>query len=193
MTSNPNSPRHAVLFSDASDDWPTPQDFFDRLNAEFEFGLDVCADRVNAKAAAYYGLDHSDPARRDALNCDWVADAGGAAVWMNPPYGRFGIKQFMAKAVEAARKGATVVCLVPARTDTKWWHSAVHESTVAVEVRFVKGRLRFGGATASAPFPSAVLVFGPGTKGTFAAMPNRGRLPRPVGQMELFDDSDAAA
>lgn len=165
--------KHQVHFSSASDDWPTPIDFFERLNDEFGFKLDVCADVANAKAPNYYGLDHVDPARRNALNCDWAADSCGAPVWMNPPYGRAGIKEFMAKAVAAAEGGATVVCLVPARTDTKWWHDSVHQDRAAAEVRFVRGRLKFGDATTAAPFPSAVIVLGPKADRTMKAVPNR--------------------
>lgn len=148
-----------AAFSSASDDWPTPQDFFDTLNQEFGFVLDVCASRKNRKATRYYGLDHPTPARRDGLTADWAADAraAGGAVWMNPPYGRGITGQWMAKAAAEVAKGATVVALVPARTDTAWFHDHALEH----EVRFVKGRLKFGAGTNSAPFPSAVVVMRP--------------------------------
>lgn len=136
------------MFSSKSDDWETPQEFFDKLNAEFGFVLDVCATPQNAKCAAFIS--------RDSLSEDWnqAADIKGA-IWMNPPYGR-GIGEWVEKARRTAERGRTVVCLVPARTDTRWWHD--HIQGVA-EVRFVKGRLKFGGHKNSAPFPSAVVIF----------------------------------
>lgn len=120
----------------------TPQEFFNRLNDEFNFTVDVCATPENAKCNRYYTKQD------DGLSHDWVGN-----VWMNPPYGRE-IGLWMEKANKAAKSGATVVCLVPARTDTAWWH----EHVIKHEVRFIKGRLKFGGAKNSAPFPSAVVV-----------------------------------
>ena len=135
-----------VHFSSATDLHATPQDFFDKLNVEFGFGLDVCATPENAKCPRYY--TKAD----DGLAQDW----GTGAVWINPPYGRE-IGAWMRKANEAAKSGATVVCLVPARTDTNWWH----EYAIQHEVRFVRGRLKFGDAKNCAPFPSAVVVIKP--------------------------------
>ena len=137
---------NAVHFSSNTDLWATPQDFFDKVNAEFGFTLDVCATPLNAKCARYF------TAEDDGLAQDW----SGERVWMNPPYGR-AISAWMRKAFEAAQAGSLVVCLVPARTDTAWWHdfSAPHE------VRFVRGRLKFGGSQNSAPFPSALVVMRP--------------------------------
>jgi phage N-6-adenine-methyltransferase len=138
-----------VMFSSASDEWETPQDFFDKLNAEFRFTLDVCATAYNAKCKIY--LDKS----LDGLAQNWRADI----CWMNPPYGR-GLIDWMRRAYVAASLGATVVCLVPSRTDTKWWH----EYAAKGEIRLIRGRLRFGGAPNSAPFPSALVIFRPGGK-----------------------------
>lgn len=183
MATNPSP--HAVHFSSATDDWPTPQDFFDRLNLEFGgFSLDVCASNANHKAPKWFGHDHAHWARRDALKRNWTVDAGGAPIWMNPPYGR-AIKPFMEKAVQEARRGATVVCLVPARTDTAWWHESTHEAQVRCDIRFVKGRLKFGDGTGTAPFPSAVIVLGPLATGHVSAMSAR----KKVQQMQptLFD------
>jgi phage N-6-adenine-methyltransferase len=135
-----------VHFSSKTCLWETPQDFFDELDREFGFTLDVCALPENAKCRRYFSPE------RDGLKQDWTG-----VCWMNPPYGRE-IGEWVAKAFESARNGATVVCLLPARTDTAWWHTYVMEAT---EVRFVRGRLRFGGAENSAPFPSAVVVFRP--------------------------------
>lgn len=135
----------SVHFSSATDLWATPQDFFDQLNAEFGFTLDVCATADNAKCAKFY------TAADDGLAQPWHG-----VCWMNPPYGRE-IGKWMAKALQASQQGATVVCLVPSRTDTRWWH----DSAVKGEVRFIKGRLKFGSAKANAPFPSAVVVYRP--------------------------------
>jgi site-specific DNA-methyltransferase (adenine-specific) len=160
MPGNNKKNKHAVHFSSASDDWPTPQGFYDRLDTEFDFALDVCASKVNHKAPRWYGLDHPVASRRDGLLGDWVADAAGGAIWMNAPYGT-PMRRFMAKAVASARRGATVVSLVPVRTDTRWWHASTHEADVPWEVRFLKGRLRFGHAETPAPFPSGIIVLGP--------------------------------
>lgn len=141
--------RLAVHFSSATDDWATPQEFFDELDAEFDFTLDVCASDSNAKCGRYFTRDD------DGLSQTWDAER----CWMNPPYGRE-IKEWMRKAYGSSLEGALVVCLVPARTDTAWWHDYAAKAT---EIRFVRGRLRFGSAKHSAPFPSAVVVFRPCT------------------------------
>lgn len=136
-----------VHFSSATDLHATPQEFFDKLNAEFHFTLDVCATPENAKCFNYFDKE------QDGLSKNWVSASSGGSVWMNPPYGRE-IGRWMEKANDAAKDGVTVVCLVPARTDTKWWH----ECAIQHEVRFIRGRLKFGDAKNSAPFPSAVIV-----------------------------------
>jgi phage N-6-adenine-methyltransferase len=136
----------SVHFSSASDDWPTPQDFFDKCNAEFgPFDLDVAAAPDNAKCPRYF------TAWDDGLSREWTGK-----VWMNPPYGRT-IGDWMRKAYESAQAGALVVCLVPARTDTAWWH----DYAIKGQIRFIRGRLKFGGHENSAPFPSALVVFSP--------------------------------
>lgn len=136
----------SVHFSSATPEWATPQDFFDKLHAEFDFTLDPCCTHDNAKCPKYYTM--SD----DGLSQDW----GRERVYMNPPYRR-AIKAWMKKAYEAARGGSLVVCLVPARTDTSWWHDFAAKG----EIRFVRGRLKFGGHVNPAPFPSAIVVFRP--------------------------------
>lgn len=150
----------AVMFGKATDEWSTPQGYFDALDLEFCFWLDVAASEDNAKCVVYF------TAEDDALSKDWAT--GGVVkqptCWMNPPYSR--CREFIAKAAQEARKGCTVVCLVPSRTDTRWWHSDVWDADrktyrPGVEVRFVKGRLKFGNSTNSAPFPSVVIVFRP--------------------------------
>ncbi len=135
-----------AMFSSKTDQWATPQDFFDKLNAAFKFDIDVCALPENAKCAVYY------TPQDDGLEQDWRG-----TVWMNPPYGTE-ISAWVRKAYQAAKNnGATVVCLLPARVDTKWWHAYC----VKGEVHFLQGRLKFGGSKNSAPFPSVVVVFRP--------------------------------
>lgn len=132
------------LFTSNTDQWATPQDFFDKLDKEFEFDIDVCADLHNHKCRNYFSKE------QDGLKQDWKG-----VCWMNPPYGRV-IGDWVKKAYESSLNGATVVCLLPARTDTKWWH----EYCMKGEIRLVKGRLKFGDSKNSAPFPSAVVIFG---------------------------------
>jgi phage N-6-adenine-methyltransferase len=134
-----------VHYMSQRQDWETPQYLFDGLNAEFGFDRDVCATPENAKCREFFSPDD------DALAQRW-----DGVCWMNPPYGR-GIERWMKKAFRSAQDGATVVCLVPARTDTKWWHQYARRG----EVRFLRGRLKFGCAKNSAPFPSAIVIFWP--------------------------------
>lgn len=152
----------ALMFSKNSDEWRTPQDFFEALDAEFGFDVDAAASAENAWKESYFGLDHPREGRRDALAIDWWP--WGRVFWLNPPYSK--CREFIAKAAESSLKGCTVVCLVPSRTDTRWWHEHVwdretHQPKAGVEIRFVKGRLTFGGAAAGAPFPSVVIVMRP--------------------------------
>lgn len=135
-----------VHFSSETDLWATPQDLFDKLNAKYGFTLDVCAVAENAKCARFFSPED------DGLQQPWQG-----VCWMNPPYGRT-IGHWMAKAYASSKAGATVVCLVPARTDTAWWHDyAVHG-----DIEFLRGRLKFGGHKNNAPFPSAIVVFNAG-------------------------------
>lgn len=137
------------------DTWTTPRDFFDELNKEFNFGLDAAALQASTLVPDnWYGPDHPDPASRDALKIDWNHNSRGRPIWLNPPYGRT-IKDWMRKAHSVAQAGGTVVCLVPARTDTAWWHDYCIN---AYEIRYIRGRLKFGGQKNSAPFPSAIVI-----------------------------------
>ena len=137
----------SVHFSSATDLWSTPSKFYDDLNAEFLFTLDVCATFENAKCQKFFTVYD------DGLSQEW-----NGVCWMNPPYGRT-ISDWMKKAYSSSLNNATVVCLVPSRTDTNWWH----DFAMMGEIRFIKGRLKFGGHKNSAPFPSAVVVFRPPT------------------------------
>ena len=150
---------NAGLFTSTTDEWPTPQDLYDTLHAEFGFDLDPCADHSNAKCPRYFTRDD------DGLTQNWAG-----TVFMNPPYGRE-MKRWIKKAHDESLRGATVVCLIPARTDTTYWHDHVMKAS---EVRFIRRRLHFanarhdarkadGSATAhNAPFPSVIVVFRPG-------------------------------
>ena len=135
------------MMSSKTPEWATPQKLFDKLNAEFgPFSLDPCATPDNAKCANYYTKDD------DGLSRIWVG-----TVFMNPPYGR-GIGAWMKKAKETSEtQGTTVVCLVPARTCSAWWHDYAMKG----EIRFIRGRVKFGGHKWNAPFPSAIVIFRP--------------------------------
>jgi phage N-6-adenine-methyltransferase len=139
-----------VHFSSQTDLWETPADLFSALDEEFGFETDVCALPSNAKCTRFF-----TPAE-DGLTQAWTG-----VCYMNPPYGRQ-IGLWVRRAYESSRDGAVVVCLLPARTDTAWWHRYV---TRASEVRFLRGRLRFGGGEHPAPFPSVIVVFRPDDDG----------------------------
>lgn len=135
-----------VHFSSKTDLWSTPQDFYNKLNFIYQFNLDPCSDGTNAKCEQYFTKED------DGLKQDW----SGKRVFMNPPYGRE-IKHWMKKAYEESLKGALVVCLVPSRTDTAWWH----DYAINGDIEFLRGRLKFGNSKNPAPFPSALVVFKP--------------------------------
>ena len=130
-------------FGTGRQDWETPATVFDPLNAEFRFTLDVCATAENAKCPRYY------TAADNALAQPWEG-----VCWMNPPFGTQGA--WVRKAYEESqRNGTTVVCLLPARTNTNWWHSYCMKG----EIRFIKGRPKFKGAKHGLPQPLAIVVF----------------------------------
>lgn len=134
----------AVMFSSRSDEWETPDDLFRTLDSRYHFTLDVCATAQNAKCPRYFTRE------QDGLAQEWRG-----VCWMNPPYGRQ-IGVWVKKAYETAQCGnGTVICLLPSRTDTRWWHDYCMKG----EIVFIKGRLRFCGSKNPAPFPSAVVIF----------------------------------
>lgn len=136
-----------LMFSSKSGKWDTPQDFFDKLNEEFHFSLDPCADDKNHKCKKYYTEE------QDGLKQDW----SGESVFCNPPYGKE-VKRWVEKCFTEVYAGncKCAVMLLNARTDTKWFHQYIYRKA---EVRFVKGRLKFGDAKTPAPFPSMVVIF----------------------------------
>lgn len=149
------------LFTSNTPEWETPQALFDQLNKEFNFTIDVCATKENAKCKNYFTKEDN------GLLKTWYGTC-----WMNPPYGRQ-IGEWVEKAYGFAgmeyavgpdyfsgrnKKTTKVVCLLPARTDTRWFHTFIYKKP-NVEIRFLKGRLKFGNSKNSAPFPSMIVIF----------------------------------
>lgn len=136
-----------LMFSSNSDMWSTPQEFFNKLNEEFNFTLDPCATQFNAKCALFFTEEDN------GLSKNWQ----GHTVFCNPPYGRK-TKDWVKKCSEEAQKtDTTVVMLIPARTDTLYFHNYIYNK--AREIRFIKGRLKFGDSENPAPFPSMIVIF----------------------------------
>lgn len=132
------------MMTSKTPEWETPKELFDELDREFNFQLDVCATKENAKLRWFFTKED------DGLEQDWM----NARCWMNPPYGRE-IGKWIKKASEI--QGGVVVALLPARTDTKWFHDYIYKKA---EIRFIKGRVKFGGK-GPAPFPSMIVIFNP--------------------------------
>lgn len=144
-----------ALYSSAKDDWETPQALFDKLDQEFHFNMDAAANEKNSKCPMFLSKVDSN-----ALVVDWQEyappDNRKLTVFLNPPYGNE-MQAWMKKATDEANKGATVVCLVHARTDTRWFQDFVLPN--ANEIRFIRGRVKFGDGKQSCPFPSIIIVF----------------------------------
>lgn len=136
------------LYSSNKDDWETPKDLFKKLDREFGFTQDVCANTNNKKCDNYFSIQD------DGLKQPWFGVA-----WMNPPYGR-GIDKWLAKAYRESHNDCICVCLLPVRSDTKWWHNYVMKS---YEIRLLTRRLSFEGSNNKAPFPAAIVIFKPGS------------------------------
>lgn len=135
-----------LMFSSKSDNWETPQYLYDELDSEFHFTLDPCADDQNHKCGMYFTKE------QDGLKQEWTG-----VVFCNPPYGRE-VGRWVEKAYNSARGGCTVVLLISARTDTRYFHEYIYHKA---EIRFIKGRVKFGGSKNPAPFPSMVCIFRP--------------------------------
>ncbi len=129
-----------------TDDWATPQYLFDEWNAKYDFDLDAAASSTNHKCDNWYGLDHPEESKRDGLAQAWTG-----ITWVNPPYGRV-LNQWVGHAAEQL---SPVVMLLPARTDTRWFHSYC----INQRITFIKGRVKFGGSSFGAPFPSMIVEF----------------------------------
>ena len=135
------------MFSSETDIWSTPQDFFDKLNDEFNFTLDPCSLPENAKCKHFY----------TPIENGLIQDWSGETVFCNPPYGRK-LYDWVKKCYNESRNNnTTVVLLIPVRTDTKYFHEFIYHK--AKDIRFIKGRLKFGGSKNSAPFPSMIVIF----------------------------------
>jgi len=137
------------LFSSGRSDWRTPTQIIEAIRTEFPFTLEAAASMENTAGRRYFDIEN------DALSQTW-----NGVVWCNPPYGRR-VDRWLIKGAESADAGAVVVFLLPARTDTAWFHEIV---LPRAEVRFLRGRLKFGGAKHSAPFPSMLAIFHPPTE-----------------------------
>lgn len=136
---------HKVVYSSKNMEWTTPDWLFERLDKEFHFSLDPACTKKSAKCKKFYTQ------KEDGLNQNWDKER----VFLNPPYGRE-ISKWVLKAYEESKKGAIVVCLIPSRTDTSYWHDYIF--SYATEIRFIRGRVGFG-KTKICPFPSAIVVF----------------------------------
>ena len=132
------------LFSSNTSEWATPIEFYKMLDSEFNFTLDPCSTEENHKCKKYYTK------KENGLIQSWENEI----VFCNPPYGRE-IAQWVEKAYNENLKGTKIVLLLPARTDTKWFHNFIYEKH---EIRFLKGRLKFNDSKNSAPFPSMVVI-----------------------------------
>lgn len=135
-----------AMISSKSNEWETPQEFFDKLNKEFHFTLDPCCRKDTAKCSKYYTI------KEDGLRQDWSKDI----IFMNPPYGGH-TGDWIKKALEESRKGAVIVCLIVSSTDRSYWHEYIFP--YASQIRFIRGRIRFGKSKSTAPFASAVIIF----------------------------------
>ena len=135
-----------AMVSSESNEWATPLDFFNELDAEFSFTLDPCANSGNAKCDKFYTQ------KENGLLQSWA----GETVFMNPPYGgQTGL--WVEKAYHESLNGATVVCLIVSATDRTYWHDYIFP--FAAQIRWLRGRLKFGDAKETAPFASAVIIF----------------------------------
>ena len=139
-------PLQKAMVSSKSNEWSTPQEFFDNLNNEFGFTLDPASTHENAKCKKHYTI------KDDGLNQDWSNEM----VFLNPPYGG-NTREWIKKAYYENLKGAVVVCLIVSSTDRSYWHDYIFP--YAAQIRWIRGRLKFGGSKSSAPFASAVVVF----------------------------------
>lgn len=145
--------KHAVHFSSKKQDWATPRAFFDKYNTRYAFRVDLACTRKDCLCPV--GFYHDEG--WNALEQNWSEKLGPFWGWLNPPYGRE-LKHWVKKTHDEAESGAKIVMLIPARTDTSYFHDYIYNNP-RVEIEFIRGRLKFGNATNSAPFPSMVVVF----------------------------------
>src|SRR6187402_816682 len=137
-----------VMFSKKSDEYSTPQDFWDNLDKKYQFVFDLACSKENCKTSDGFTIEDN------SLDQDWfqiTKDTNGGWLWMNPPYSK--CKEFVDKAYSEMLLGAKIIILIPSRTDTKYFHNFIYKKE-GVEIDFIKGRLKFGDSENSAPFPS---------------------------------------
>jgi site-specific DNA-methyltransferase (adenine-specific) len=151
---------NAIHYSSNKDEWETPPEIFNPLDAEFDFDVDVCADENNNKCQLFFCKISET---QNGLTADWAA-SGHKVFWCNPPYSN--LKAWIAKNAAEAKKGMTCVMLIPSRTDTKAWHTYIYDSKLwrfrpGIEARFLPGRVKFVGGKHCAPFPSCIVIFRP--------------------------------
>jgi len=142
-----------VLFSSKSDEWYTPNDFYNNLNKKYNFVFDLACSKENCKTKDGYTVENN------SLEQNWnniTLHSDGGWLWLNPPYSK--CKEFVSKSYNEMLKGAKIVMLIPSRTDTKWFHEFIYKKE-GVEIEFIKGRLKFGDSKNSAPFPSMLVIF----------------------------------
>jgi phage N-6-adenine-methyltransferase len=144
-------PLQKAMVSSKSNEWETPQALFNELDSEFHFTLDPCATPENAKCVKFH------TAKENGLKQDW----GGEVVFMNPPYGGH-TGQWLRKAWHESQRGVITVCLIVSSTDRSYWHDYIFP--YATEIRWLRGRIRFGEAESTAPFASAIVIFAPNKK-----------------------------
>jgi phage N-6-adenine-methyltransferase len=166
-----NESTRKTMFSSKKQDYGTPKQLFDELDKEFHFNLDVCANEINHKCDNYFTEEIN------GLKQEW-----NGTCWMNPPYDS--CYEWIEKAYIESLKGSTIVALIPARTDTKYYHKFIKNAS---EVRFLDGRVKFEGAEGTAPFPSMVVVFEDNNKHIAEHVDYRGRhkerLTKPIYHM----------
>lgn len=143
-----------IHFSTGNDNYETPDALYKHYDDIYHFVLDAAADSHNHKCPVWFGLGGTEP---DALTADWPSWLKKGNIWMNPPYSRGLQAKFVNKAMFERTELHHVVCLLPARTDTKLFHETIQP--FARKIEFLRGRVKFKGAKAGAPFPSMIVVF----------------------------------
>ena len=156
------------IFSSRTNEWATPKALFRSLNKEFHFDLDVAATAKNATCKKYFTR------QINGLKQDWCKNSKTKSIFCNPPYGK-GVENWLEKAIDESKKGCTIVCLIPLRTDTTYFHQLIYDK--ASEVRLIKGRLKYNDKKQSAPFPSAIIIYRKGkAKTLWTNVDNKGEI-----------------
>jgi phage N-6-adenine-methyltransferase len=135
-----------AMVSSKSNEWATPNEFYNLLDKEFNFTLDPCSTHENHKCKKYYTIED------DGLSKSWQNEI----VFMNPPYGGH-TADWIKKALEESKGNSTIVCLIVSSTDRSYWHEYI--LPYAKQIRFIRGRIKFGDSKSTAPFASAVVIF----------------------------------